>query len=78
MARRATEEVRMKWSPDSKCDSVHMWQLHSTAPLANLVASIMTQYPTQLHYSGSVLTSPCPILIIPSARLGSDKYQFYK
>ena len=24
-----------------------------------------------------VLTSPCPILLLPNAKLGSDKYQFY-
>ena len=36
----------------------------------------MTCYLTQLHYPGTEPTSPCPILIMPSARLGSDKYQF--
>ena len=33
-------------------------------------------YLTQLHYPDTEPTSPCPILIMPSARLGSDKYQF--
>ena len=28
------------------------------------------------HYPDSELTSPCRILLMPSARLGSDKYQF--
>ena len=38
----------------------------------------MTAYPTQSHYPDYVLTSPCPILALPSAGLRSDKYQFYK
>ena len=38
----------------------------------------MTRYPTQAHYPDTVLTSPCPILLMPSTRLGSDKYQFCK
>ena len=29
-------------------------------------------------YPDIELTSPCPILLMLSARLGSDKYQFYK
>ena len=35
----------------------------------------MTFYPTQSHYRTEP-TSPCPILMMPDARLGSDKYQF--
>ena len=38
----------------------------------------MTQYPTQSHYLDTELTTPCPILLMSSARLGSDKYNFYK
>ena len=36
----------------------------------------MTQYPTQSHYPDTEVTNPFPILLMPSARLGSDKYQF--
>ena len=46
------------------CDSTHLCQLNSTAPL-RLQANIE-------------LTSPCPILVVPTIRLGSDKYQFCK
>ena len=34
----------------------------------------MTCYPTQSDYPDTDQTSPTQILIIPSARLGSDKY----
>ena len=37
-----------------------------------------TQHPTLSRYPDTELTSPCPNLLIPSARLGSDKHQFYK
>ena len=33
-------------------------------------------YPTQSHYLDTEPTSPCPILIISSAWLGSNKYKF--
>ena len=38
----------------------------------------MKRYPTQSHYPDTELTSPCPILLMPTTKLGSDKYQFYK
>ena len=34
----------------------------------------MTQYPTP----DTELTNPCPILLMPSARLGSDKNHLYR
>ena len=34
----------------------------------------MAQYPTQSHYADTELTSPYPIQIMPSARLGGGKY----
>ena len=37
----------------------------------------MTQYPTRPHYPVTAPTSPCHQLV-RSARLGSDKYQFYE
>ena len=43
------------------------WEIHT-----------MPRYPIQTAYSDASLTSPCPILIMPSTWLGSDKYQLYK
>ena len=50
----------------------------SNAPLGPQATSIITWYPTQSHYPNTVLTSPCPMLSMPSTSLGGDKYQFYK
>ena len=60
------------------CRSVHSWWLYSAALLGNQATSTMTKYPTQSHYPDTVLTSPCPVLIMPKARLESDEFQFYK
>ena len=38
--------------------------------LGDQVAGTMTRYPTQAHYSDTVITSPCPILLMLSTRLG--------
>ena len=40
------------------------------------VVSTMTWYPTQPYYPGTEPTSPCSVLLILSAWLGCDKYQF--
>ena len=40
------------------------------------VISTMTRYPIQSHYPDTELSSSFPILLILSAGLGSDKYQF--
>ena len=42
----------------------------------NLTTSIMTWYPTQSHYPDTQPPSPCSVLIMPSACLGNDRYQF--
>ena len=39
-------------------------------------ASIMNRYPTQSHYPDTELVQ-CHILLMSSARLGSDNYQFW-
>ena len=57
-------------------DNAHSWRLNSAAPLGNQAAGIITQYPPHSHYPDTDLTSPCPILIMLSARLGSDNNQF--
>ena len=70
----ATSEVISGWVPT--CDSAHSWWLHSAASLGHQTAGTRTCYPTQSHYPDTEPTGPCPILIMPSARLGSDKYKF--
>ena len=55
-------------------DSAHSWQCHNAAPLADQAASTRTRYPTQPYYPEIVLTNPYPILLMPSMKLGSDKY----
>ena len=51
------------------------WRLYSAVSLGHQVASTMTCYPTKSHYPDTEPTSPCPILMLPSIWLGSDKYQ---
>ena len=49
------------------CDNVHSWWLYSAAPLWDQA--------TNMTWNHIIRTlSPCPILIVPSAWLGSDKY----
>ena len=72
----ATSEVISGRVPT--CDSAHSRRLYSATQLGNQAVSTMTWYPTQSHYHNTDLTSPCPILIMPSTWLGSDKYQFDK
>ena len=57
---------------------VHSWRLYSAPPFGNQAASTMTWYPTQSHYPVTEPTSPCPILLMPSTKLGSNKYHFCK
>ena len=58
------------------CDSAHPGQLCSAVPLGDQTESTMTCYPTQSYYPDTEPTSPCSILNMLSARLGSDKYKF--
>ena len=56
-----------------------MWQFtFSAARLRHHATGIMTQYRTQSHYPDSEHTSSFPVILIPSASLGSNKYQFDK
>ena len=59
------------------CDSAHSWQLYTGAPLRKQASHTMTWYPTQSYCPDTELTSSCPILLMPSARLGNDKYRVY-
>ena len=56
-------------------DSVHSTWLYSDAPLGNQATGTMTWYPTQSHYSD---TESDPVLVMPSIRLCSNKYWFFK
>ena len=60
------------------CDSAHSWWFHGVAFMGDQATSTITRYPAQSHYPYTKLTSPCPIWVILSSRLGRDKYQFYK
>ena len=72
-----TSKVIAGWVPT--CDNADsLWCLYSAAQLGNQVTGTMNQYPTESHYPDSEQRSPCPILLMLSARLGSDKYQFDK
>ena len=72
----ATSNVISGWI--LTCDSSHSWWLYSAAPLGQQTASTMTWNLFQSYYPDNEPTSPCPILIMPSTWLGSDKYQFCK
>ena len=50
------------------CESAHSWRLYSAASLIHQATGTITCYPIILTLS--------PILIMKSARLGSDNYQF--
>ena len=60
------------------CDSVNSWWGSSAGALGDQATSTMTWYSTQSHDPDTELTSPYTILIMSSAKLESDKYQFYK
>ena len=46
---------------------------HSAAPMEDKATSTITWYPTRSHYRNTEPTSPCHILIMPSAWLRSDE-----
>ena len=48
---------------------------YSAIPPGDQTASTMTWYSTQSHYTDTEPTNLCASLIMPSAWLGSDKYQ---
>ena len=55
------------------CGNANACQLYSAASLRDQVAGMMICCATQSHYSDF---KPTQILIMPSGRLGSEKYQF--
>ena len=61
------------------CHMEPKWLLYSAASLGDLSISTIIRYPTQSYYfSDTELTSPCPILVMPSARLDNNMCQFCK
>ena len=54
------------------CDNAHSWRVYSAASLRYQAAGTMTCYPTQSYYPDIEPNSSCPIIIMLSARLGSD------
>ena len=67
----ATSKVISGWVPT--IDSADLLQLYSAAKLGDQAASTMTHFPLQSHYPSTELTSRCPILVMLSGRLSSDK-----
>ena len=59
------------------CDSVHSWRFYSAAPLGSHASITISCHPTQSHYADAEGTSPCPLLIMPCAWLGNEKFQFW-
>ena len=50
---------------------MHLWQHNGPTSLGARTTGTMTQYSTQSHYPDTDKTSPCIILEIPNAKLGS-------
>ena len=71
-----TSKVMSGGAPTSY--SAHSWWLYSATPLRNQATAIMTLWLTQSHYPDAEPTSPFPILIMLSARLGTSMYQSVK
>ena len=59
-------------------DSAHSWERHISTPQGNQATVTISRYPTHSHYPDIETTSLCPILIMLSTRIGSDKNQFHK
>ena len=57
------------------CDSTHLWRFYSASPLGDQADNTTTWYPDQSHYPDTEPPSHCPVLIMLSACLGSDKYK---
>ena len=66
----AISKIRPVWAPT--CDTAHLWQQYSAAPLGNEPAATMTQYPTHVQYSATEPTSHSLL----SVGLGRDRYKF--
>ena len=53
---------------------MHSWWIYIAALPGGQTTDIMTWYPMLSYYTDALLSSPCPIQLKPSVRLGSDKY----
>ena len=80
-----TNKIRLYQNTNSNnnCISLCRSLTENENEINNTIYNVQTcdivgyQYPTQSHYPDTELASPCPILLMLSARLGSDKYQFF-
>ena len=72
----ATHMVISGWVPT--CDSARSLRCYSVASLTDQATGIMTRFPMQSRYPDTELTSPWPILVMPSTKLVSDKYRLSK
>ena len=54
-------------------DIVHLWRRYSDVSPGDPDTSIITRFPTKSHNPDSELTSFCPVLLMPSSRLGSNR-----
>ena len=70
----ATSKVIWGWI--LTCGNAHSWRLYNAAPLRDQTTS--TWYPIQSHYPDIGPTSACPILLMLSAWLGSDKHKYFR
>ena len=71
-----TGRIISGWVPH--CDSSQSWQHYNIAPLEHQIMGSMSQFPIQLHYLYTLQTSPYPVLVMRSARLSRNNYQFCK
>ena len=60
------QHLRSGWVPNY--DNAHSWRLYSAALLGYQATRTIALYPTQWHYPDTESTSPCPILMMPSAQ----------
>ena len=72
----ATSKDMSEWA--YICNSAHSWSLYSVASLRDqaTTTNTMTQHPTPSHYPVTHPPNYCPILIMLSVWVGSNKFQF--
>ena len=70
----ATSMIKPEQVPT--CERTYSWRFYSAAHWRNHTHTAMTQFQIESHYPDTELTSPCCSLLMPSSRLGTDKYKF--
>ena len=56
------------------CDYEHSVSLQGATPIGDHASGTIMRYPTQSHYPDTESISPYTFPVMPSARLGHDKY----